>query len=153
MSHPMLLLLAVLLPAWAAAGQLYKYADSEGRVQFTDRPPKGVQAEALNIRVPSDRGPAQVENPGGRAGLPAAAEKARVTLYGNQSCGYCRRARAYLNERNVPFRDLDVDEDPAAREDYRRLNGRGVPVILVGNRRMNGFDQVYLEQLLQDAGY
>lgn len=45
-----LLLALALCAAGASAGDLYRWVDAEGRVQFGDAPPPGVKAEKLGIR-------------------------------------------------------------------------------------------------------
>lgn len=35
--------------------------------------------------------------------------------------------------------ELDIEKSGKVRKDYDRLGARGVPLILVGNKRMNGF--------------
>jgi hypothetical protein len=45
-----LLLALVLCAAGASAGDLYRWVDAEGRVQFGDAPPPGVKAEKLGIK-------------------------------------------------------------------------------------------------------
>jgi glutaredoxin len=54
-------------------------------------------------------------------------------------CPVCRRARAFLAERHIPYTDRNIETDPAARKEYERQGGRGVPLILVGERRLSGF--------------
>ena len=39
-----------------------------------------------------------------------------------------------------------------ARSEYDRLGARGVPVILVGRQRMDGYDQGRLESMLRSEG-
>jgi hypothetical protein len=47
------ILLAVLMAALPASGQLYKWTDANGRVQYTDTPPSGVKAELVKGRISS----------------------------------------------------------------------------------------------------
>jgi glutaredoxin len=68
-------------------------------------------------------------------------------------CGYCRQARAYLTSRGIPFEDLDVEISAQGKQEYRELKGRGVPIILVGNQRMNGYSQAQLDSMLRTAGH
>jgi hypothetical protein len=35
--------------------------------------------------------------------------------------------------------EYDVETSEKGRSGYKKLNGKGVPIILVGNKRMNGF--------------
>ena len=39
-----------------------------------------------------------------------------LVMYCRTWCGDCRRARAWLAERQIPYVEVDVEEDPAARE-------------------------------------
>lgn len=65
--------------------------------------------------------------------------KVKVALYGTETCPYCIQARKYLRERNVTFADFDINKSDKGRRDYSALGGKGVPLILIGNRQMNGF--------------
>jgi len=49
----------------------------------------------------------------------------------------------------VPFEDINVAENAEAREELMRLTGRmAVPVIVVDDQVMVGFDRVKLQTLL-----
>jgi glutaredoxin len=43
-------------------------------------------------------------------------EGAGVVMYCRPWCGDCARARAWLNEHNIPFTEIDVEADPSARD-------------------------------------
>jgi len=60
-------------------------------------------------------------------------------MFSAEWCRYCREARRYFQTNRVAFRERDVDKDPAARREYDRLGGTGLPLILVGDQRMSGF--------------
>ena len=153
-----LLLLIVACLAWPAAqAQLYKWTDERGRIHYSDKAPDHDKMKAAVIRIESYSGPAVVStleqsSPAAQANQPAAA-KGRVKLLTTTWCGYCRLARAYLTNRGIPFEDLDVEKSVQGKQEYRELNGRGVPIILVGNQRMNGYSQARLETMLRTAGY
>lgn len=73
----------------------------------------------------------------------------RVILFTTPTCTYCRRAKKYLLERGVPFKDVDVSRDTvAARDMVRRSGQRGVPVIDIGGKIIVGFDQQKVDQYL-----
>lgn len=40
----------------------------------------------------------------------------KVTIYTTQYCGFCRRAKALLSKRGIPFEEIDVDGDDEKRE-------------------------------------
>lgn len=46
----------------------------------------------------------------------------RLTVYGAPWCGDCKRAKKFLGEQRVPYRWVDIEEDPAAEELVKRLN-------------------------------
>jgi glutaredoxin len=76
-----------------------------------------------------------------------------VRIYTAAWCGYCKKAKAYLAAKKVPFDEVDVETSEPGRSEFAQLGGRGVPVIVVGNRRMDGFDAATLDGLLAQAGY
>ncbi len=74
--------------------------------------------------------------------------RTRVVVYGTETCPYCARARAYLNERQVAFGDFDVAKSDKGKQDFARLGGKAVPVILIGNRQLVGFDKDAIDAAL-----
>jgi len=77
---------------------------------------------------------------------------ARVRIFVTQQCPYCKKAKAFLRQRGTPFEELDVEASGSAKAEYNHLGGQGVPVILVGKQRMDGFDPAGLESLLVNEG-
>jgi glutaredoxin 3 len=68
-----------------------------------------------------------------------------ITLYSTGWCPYCDRARALLERKGLPFREIKVDEDPAERQAMLARSGgrRTVPQIFIGERHVGGFDDLY----------
>ena len=72
--------------------------------------------------------------------LLAQADNSRqVVMYATSWCPYCQQARNYFREQGIPYVEHDIEKDTDARRAYKDFGGRGVPVIFVGKRRMNGF--------------
>lgn len=65
----------------------------------------------------------------------------KVVMYSTPSCAVCKRARQFFKARGIPFRELDIERNGMARRELERMNARGVPVILVGGKRLNGFSE------------
>jgi len=63
----------------------------------------------------------------------------KVVMYATSWCPVCKQARAYFRENRIAFTEFDVEKSEQGRRDYARLGARGVPVILVGTARINGF--------------
>ena len=73
----------------------------------------------------------------------------RVIVFTTPTCPWCRRAKAYLRERRVPFREVDVSRDAAAARDLVRRSGQmGVPVVEIDGRPIVGFDRAAIDRLL-----
>ena len=76
----------------------------------------------------------------------------RVTVYSTQNCPYCRMAKAFLEKHNVPYESLDVGNDTVAAQKMIELSGqRGVPVIMVDDEVIVGFDSERLNELFGEA--
>ena len=57
--------------------------------------------------------------------------------------------KEFLSERNVPFTEYDVSRDQAAAQEMVRVSRQsGVPVTLIGDQAIVGFDRPALEQAL-----
>jgi len=72
-----------------------------------------------------------------------------VAIYTTQTCPYCKKAIQWLNDNKVPYNEYDVRNHPKGKLDYKILGGRGVPLILVGDERMNGFSAANLTNMLK----
>jgi len=76
----------------------------------------------------------------------------KVTVYSTQHCQYCRMAKAFLDKHGVPYESIDVGEDERAAEKMIALSGqRGVPVIVVDDEVIVGFDSQRLNELFGDT--
>lgn len=69
-----------------------------------------------------------------------AAGDQKLVMYVTQSCGYCKRARQYFQERGLAVREFDIERSPAARRDFAALHGGGTPLIYKGFHSAYGFN-------------
>lgn len=77
----------------------------------------------------------------------------KVKIYTTPTCGYCHMAKQYLNERNISYEEFNVALDREAAEQMLNLTGQmGVPVIVVNNEVIIGFNRTKLDQLLGGGG-
>ena len=76
----------------------------------------------------------------------------KVTVYSTRQCQYCRMAKAFLDNHGVPYESIDVGSDSKAAEKMIALSGqRGVPVIVVDDEIIVGFDSQRLNELFGSA--
>ncbi len=86
--------------------------------------------------------PAAVEEQGVQVDSP-------VVMYSTQWCPYCSKARAYFERHKIAYVEYDIEASAQNRAQFQALNGRGVPLILVGDKRMEGFSVQSFEALLK----
>lgn len=144
-----LLLMLVVYCAYSApaafAADVYKWTDADGRVHFGDRPPAGLSIQEIRIR--SFDGPAEVT--GGTGG---SIVDRGVTVFSTVRCGVCLQAKKHLKARGVSFTEYDIEKNNYGKVEFKRLGGRGVPLILVGAQRMSGFSSDGLDNMLKEVG-
>jgi glutaredoxin len=74
-----------------------------------------------------------------------------VVMYATAWCPYCAQARAYFARNGIAYVEHDVEASAAAHAEFRRLGGRGVPLIFVGEERIDGFNELAFEFALLKA--
>ena len=72
-----------------------------------------------------------------------------VIVYSSDSCVYCREAKNYLRSIHVDFEERNISKDQAARKELMSKGFMGVPVIMVGQEIIQGFDRRKLDDLLR----
>ena len=72
------------------------------------------------------------------------------TMYSTSWCGYCRKARQVFTRQNIPFRELDIKKSAEAKKAYDALNGRSVPLILINDAVVTGFDVRTFKRLYEE---
>ena len=140
-----------LAAATAAAQQIYRWTDEKGRVHITDTPPppgaRGVKKKSYEGGGAEGAAPAPYE-------LSLAMKEFPVTLYTSPICQEpCASARAALNRRGVPFREVQVWEEKTNTELKQVSGATQVPTLVVGRSVHKGFDQASFDALLDSARY
>jgi glutaredoxin len=153
------LILALLISGATQAQELYRWTDEKGRVHVTDTPPP---ASARNVQK-KNAGATAVESgaaqPNAGSGplpyeLVQAMKEYPVTLYTASNCKEgCAMARAALNKRGVPFKEVAVSDEKTNAELKERSGGNSVPTLLVGDSVQTGFQQEAFDALLDAARY
>ncbi len=64
-----------------------------------------------------------------------------VLLYATDWCGYCAAARNFFQARGIRYTEFNIEKNSAAQEGYRKLGGNGVPLIVVGETVVHGFNE------------
>ena len=73
----------------------------------------------------------------------------KITIYSTPSCHFCHMAKDYFKEKNVEFEDFNVAENLEKRKEMLEKSGQmGVPVIVIGNDLIVGFNKPKIMQIL-----
>jgi len=135
--------------------QVYKWTDEMGRIHFTDSPPDDAKSKKIDIGpLNTYDSPSQdaiketLSRPTGVTG-----PKAKVIVYSTTWCGVCTKAKRWLRKNNIAFREYDIEKSERGKRDYKKMNGRGVPIIKVGKKTFKGFSPSRISTALRDAGY
>ena len=67
-------------------------------------------------------------------------------------CGYCRRARAWLQSENITHCEYDVETTDRGRELFARVPVKVIPILLIRDDTLVGFDRLEIEQSLAAHG-
>ena len=88
-------------------------------------------------------------------GTLAPVPKGSVVVYSAVWCGYCKKAKAWLQQKGVAFVERDVERQPGAQHELAGklklagVQGGGIPVIDWDGALVMGFDERRLTELLE----
>jgi glutaredoxin len=71
-----------------------------------------------------------------------------VMVYSNVGCVPYHYAMEYLSQKGVPFTEKNVARDPSAMQDLMRIGLRLLPVIVIGDKRLSGFNPEEIDAAL-----
>ncbi len=72
----------------------------------------------------------------------------RIIIFTTSSCPWCNRVKQYLREKKFRFREVNVERDRDGAKELQRRHIMGVPVVLINNRPVVGFDKEKIDKLL-----
>jgi glutaredoxin 3 len=84
-----------------------------------------------------------------------------VRIYTRQGCPYSAGAKRLLQEKGIPYEEVDVTARPERREEMLRLTGgrSTFPQVFIGTTHLGGYTELAeydrtrgVQTLLQDAG-
>jgi glutaredoxin len=62
-----------------------------------------------------------------------------VILFSTASCPYCKKARGFLKVNEIAYCEKDINKKTANRKAYKYVGGKGVPVLVIGNKVIHGY--------------
>jgi len=136
-----LIIVAFVLTSNSSFAAIYKWVDEDGNSHFTDKPPTNKKTERITVKINTYSSASVSEN------TLRTSRKKKVIMYSTTRCGVCKRAKKYFRKNNIAFTEYDVETSSKGKRDFKKLKGRGVPIILIGKKRLNGFDVSRFKQI------
>ena len=76
---------------------------------------------------------------------------AGVVIYSTSWCPYCTQAVNFLDDLQINYTKCDIEKSPVAEMKFKQLGGETVPLIYVGETRIDGFKPNEIEGALQQT--
>ncbi|HNU70487.1 MAG TPA: glutaredoxin family protein [Thermodesulfobacteriota bacterium] len=74
---------------------------------------------------------------------------AKIKMYSMPTCPHCHEAKAYLSKKGIDYEDIDVSKNKQAAKEMIDLSGsRSVPVLVINDEVIIGFDQNRIDAAL-----
>lgn len=133
------LFLILMMTSTVTQGDLYKWVDKNGKTHYGDSPPDNARLKKITGNVSSFSSVSVEPFVFDPKNITERKTSKSVVMYSTSWCGYCKKAARHFRQKKIPFTEYDIEKNEKAAREYKKLKGRGVPLILIGNQRMNGF--------------
>jgi glutaredoxin len=78
----------------------------------------------------------------------------QATLYFVPDCEACDEVKSYLKNRNISITEKNASEDVSIQKELTELTGTlKVPVVVIGEKTITGYNRSELKATLENAGY
>lgn len=156
-----------------SSGQMYQWVDQNGVRHFSNTPPpEDAHVEKLKEAdeteytpppekpvIPSDIADSKETrtvtniNDGKRQPLRKTnpSSNPKVVIYTRPGCRYCVLAKNYLNKNSINYTEYNIHDSKTAMQQFKALNGRGVPLIVIGGKTIRGYNPQAIQTALQGS--
>jgi glutaredoxin len=69
-----------------------------------------------------------------------------ILVYSATWCSACNALKEYLSNNNIQYKNIDVDKDKTAMKRLGEWGLKGIPVIIIKDNLIQGFNQTLLEK-------
>jgi glutaredoxin len=126
--------------------EIYKWVDEQGQVHYSDQKPEDRPVTEIPMETRSYQ---EISYRTVEVDTRKVAPEARVVMLSASWCGSCKKAKQYFRRNGIAFLEYDIEKSSRGKRLYEQLGATGVPVILVGKKRMNGFTEAGFERLIR----
>lgn len=75
-----------------------------------------------------------------------------VLMLGAAWCPACKAATRFFVKNNINYCEYDMEKNALGARLYQEVNGRGVPILFIGEHRIHGFNAGAVTKALQNTG-
>jgi len=75
-----------------------------------------------------------------------------VLMLGAAWCPACKAATRFFVKNNINYCEYDMEKNAIGARLYQEVNGRGVPILFIGEHRIHGFNAGTVTKALQNTG-
>ncbi|WGH50151.1 glutaredoxin-like protein [Enterococcus phage Phi_Eg_SY1] len=72
-----------------------------------------------------------------------------IKVYSKNNCMQCKMVKRFLNEHGLEYSEINIEEQPEARDYLMKMNLKTVPVTEVDGEVIIGFNITELRQLIK----
>lgn len=72
----------------------------------------------------------------------------KIKLYTSSTCSYCTAVKEYLKEKGEKYEEKNVTIDKEAKKELMTMGYMGVPIIMVDDDIIEGFNKSKLDEIL-----
>jgi len=145
-----LLFLIVHTTYTSAAVKVVECKDAEGNIFFSKTCPPG--SEVLDEKKIATGSKAAQENVTSKA--PIRTSSISGTMYMIPSCSPCDGVRELFKANSIPLTEKNVEGNIDLQTELTELNGSlNVPITVIGDRKLSGYNRSELISALKDAGW
>ena len=150
-----LMILLFLLPV-CVFSEIYIWTDANGVKHVSDTPPPQSETikdyrtlESSPARSQKATKPTEKDNPSGDvAATDTSAAPPKVTMFTRPGYKDCDAARRWFTFSRIPFQEYNIDASVGTRNAYEDLGGKGMPLIVIDQHKVIGWDLEKVKELL-----
>ncbi len=158
---------------------IYTWKDADGAIHYSNKPPENQEnvtvsegfkstplpivyqiqekASMLTDKIKDKAGKVRKEKQASKKKKDKKKKKKKrrrtkaqsITIYTSNRCKYCSMAKKYISKKGYKFTEKNVSTSFGAKSEFRRLGGKGVPLIIIDGNRINGFNRSELDMYLK----
>ena len=128
--------------------QIYIWTDQNGVKHISSTPPPDKTLVQDYTEMENSSADKSQRKQDSQVGNPGPKKQPRIIMYSTEWCGVCKHAKDWFKANKVQFTECDVEKSSRHMQEFKRLEGTGYPLIIIGKERMSGFSEGRMRQLL-----